>query len=81
MCLVSFEQLDVSKHAHIGKPVFFCRDPIQGPDVIRSQYRNPKNFLLDKNSLFDLLANTPEGYVIRLLNTVLCLSIPETMPG
>ncbi|KAJ5227788.1 hypothetical protein N7489_008496 [Penicillium chrysogenum] len=42
-------------------PVFFCRDPIQGPDVIRSQYRNPKNFLLDYNSLFDLLANTPEG--------------------
>ncbi|KAJ5982294.1 hypothetical protein N7451_012394 [Penicillium sp. IBT 35674x] len=43
------------------KPVFFCRDPIQGPDVIRSQYRNPQNFLLDHNSLFDLLANTPEG--------------------
>ncbi|OKL58326.1 hypothetical protein UA08_06400 [Talaromyces atroroseus] len=42
-------------------PVFFCRDPIQGPDVIRSQYRNPQNFLLDTNSLFDLLANTPEG--------------------
>ncbi|PCG88389.1 Catalase, mono-functional, heme-containing [Penicillium occitanis (nom. inval.)] len=42
-------------------PVFFCRDPIQGPDVIRSQYRNPQNFLLDQNSLFDLLANTPEG--------------------
>ncbi|OQE79247.1 hypothetical protein PENNAL_c0052G06993 [Penicillium nalgiovense] len=42
-------------------PVFFCRDPIQGPDVIRSQSRNPKNFLLDYNSLFDLLANTPEG--------------------
>ncbi|CAG8908483.1 unnamed protein product [Penicillium egyptiacum] len=42
-------------------PVFFCRDPIQGPDVIRSQYRNPKNFLVDYNSLFDLLANTPEG--------------------
>ncbi|KAK9573151.1 hypothetical protein V6Z98_001692 [Aspergillus fumigatus] len=42
-------------------PVFFCRDPIQGPDVIRSQYRNPQNFLLDHNSLFDLLANTPEG--------------------
>jgi catalase len=42
-------------------PVFFCRDPIQGPDVIRSQYRNPQNFLLDYNSLFDLLANTPEG--------------------
>ncbi|KAF7713588.1 Catalase [Penicillium ucsense] len=42
-------------------PVFFCRDPIQGPDVIRSQHRNPQNFLLDNNSLFDLLANTPEG--------------------
>lgn len=42
-------------------PVFFCRDPIQGPDVIRSQYRNPKNFLLDYDALFDLLANTPEG--------------------
>ncbi|PYH33878.1 catalase [Aspergillus neoniger CBS 115656] len=42
-------------------PVFFCRDPIQGPDVIRSQSRNPQNFLLDHNSLFDLLANTPEG--------------------
>ncbi|KAH1401096.1 hypothetical protein KXV68_005362 [Aspergillus fumigatus] len=42
-------------------PVFFCRDPIQGPDVIRSQYRIPQNFLLDHNSLFDLLANTPEG--------------------
>ncbi|KAF7950296.1 hypothetical protein EAE96_007584 [Botrytis aclada] len=42
-------------------PVFFCRDPIQGPDVIRSQSRNPKNFLLDYNSLFDLLALTPEA--------------------
>lgn len=43
------------------QPVFFCRDPIQGPDVIRSQYRNPKNFLLDYNALFDLLGCTPEG--------------------
>ncbi|OAL43436.1 heme-dependent catalase [Pyrenochaeta sp. DS3sAY3a] len=42
-------------------PIFFCRDPIQGPDVIRSQSRNPKNFLLDYDALFDLLANTPEG--------------------
>ncbi|KAK4246803.1 catalase [Corynascus novoguineensis] len=42
-------------------PVFFCRDPIQGPDVIRSQYRNPRNFLLDFDALFDLLANTPEA--------------------
>jgi catalase len=42
-------------------PIFFCRDPIQGPDVIRSQSRSPKNFFLDYNSLFDLLANSPEG--------------------
>ncbi|KAL5374976.1 hypothetical protein DPSP01_011556 [Paraphaeosphaeria sporulosa] len=42
-------------------PVFFCRDPIQGPDVIRSQYRNTKNFLFDYDGIFDLLANTPEG--------------------
>lgn len=42
-------------------PVFFCRDPIQGPDVIRSQYRSPENFLLDQDALFDLLANTPEA--------------------
>ncbi|KAF2221230.1 putative vegetative catalase [Elsinoe ampelina] len=42
-------------------PVFFCRDPIQGPDVIRSQARNPKNFLLDYDATFDLLGCTPEG--------------------
>jgi len=36
---------------------------MQGPDVIRSQGRNPKTFLLDYNALFDLLANTPEGYI------------------
>ncbi|KAF2198371.1 heme-dependent catalase [Delitschia confertaspora ATCC 74209] len=42
-------------------PVFFARDPIQGPDVIRSQYRNPQNFLLDTDALFDLLACTPES--------------------
>ncbi|KAL4813893.1 catalase-like domain-containing protein [Aspergillus spinulosporus] len=41
--------------------VFFCRDPIQGPDVIRSQYQNPQNFPLDHNLLFNLLANTPGG--------------------
>lgn len=42
-------------------PIFFCRDPIQGPDVIRSQARNPRNFLLDYDATFDLLGNTPEG--------------------
>ncbi|KAK6355605.1 hypothetical protein TWF696_004704 [Orbilia brochopaga] len=44
-------------------PIFFCRDPIQGPDVIRSQQRNPSNFLLDGNSIFDFLANVPERQV------------------
>ncbi|KAF2145839.1 uncharacterized protein K452DRAFT_220906 [Aplosporella prunicola CBS 121167] len=42
-------------------PIFFCRDPIQGPDVIRSQWRRPDNFLLDFDATFDLLANTPEA--------------------
>ncbi|KAG9505281.1 hypothetical protein J7337_002248 [Fusarium musae] len=42
------------------QPVLFCRDPIQGSDVVRSQYRNPANFL-DHDTLFDLLANTPEA--------------------
>ncbi|KAF2153442.1 heme-dependent catalase [Myriangium duriaei CBS 260.36] len=42
-------------------PIFFCRDPIAGPDVIRSQARNPKNFFLDYDATFDLLGNTPEG--------------------
>lgn len=31
-------------------PVFFVRDPFQGPDNIRSQQRNPQNFLLDYNA-------------------------------
>lgn len=34
--------------------------------MIRSQSRNPQNFLLDHNSLFDLLANSPEGYAETL---------------
>ena len=42
-------------------PIFFCRDPIQGADIIRSQARSPKNFLLDYNACFDLLANSPEA--------------------
>lgn len=42
-------------------PIFFCRDPIQGPDVIRSQQRNPENFLVNWDSAFDFLANVPES--------------------
>ncbi|KAK8853031.1 hypothetical protein IAR55_003732 [Kwoniella newhampshirensis] len=32
-----------------------------GPDNIRSQQRNPQNFLLDFNAWFDFLANVPES--------------------
>lgn len=42
-------------------PVFFVRDPMQGPDNIRSQQRNPKSFLLDFNAWFDFLGQVPES--------------------
>lgn len=42
-------------------PIFFCRDPIQGPDVIKSQYRDPRNFFFDWESTFDFLGNNAEG--------------------
>jgi len=42
-------------------PVFFVRDPFQGPDNIRSQQRHPQSFLLDFNAWFDFLANVPES--------------------
>ncbi|BGP30006.1 hypothetical protein JCM10296v2_001758 [Rhodotorula toruloides] len=31
-------------------PSFFVREPFMGPDVIRSQQRNPRNFLIDYNA-------------------------------
>ncbi|DAZ97860.1 TPA: hypothetical protein N0F65_003287 [Lagenidium giganteum] len=42
-------------------PIFFVRDPMKGPDVIRSQQRNPQNFLLDFEATFDFLASNPES--------------------
>lgn len=42
-------------------PIFFVRDPMQGPDNIRSQSRNPKTFFIDYDATFDFLANVPEG--------------------
>lgn len=42
-------------------PIFFVRDPLMGPDAIRSQQRNPANFLLDFTSTVDWLANVPEA--------------------
>jgi catalase len=42
-------------------PIFFVRDPMKGPDVIRSQQRNPENFLLDLEATVDFLAANPES--------------------
>ncbi|GJC81448.1 catalase [Colletotrichum liriopes] len=56
--------------ADLQQPVFFCRDPIQGPDVIRSQSHNPQNFFFDWDALFDLLANTPEANHASLMFSV-----------
>ena len=42
-------------------PIFFARDPMQGPDIIRSQSRNPQTFFIDYDATFDFLANVPEG--------------------
>ncbi|KAI9005329.1 catalase-like domain-containing protein [Gaertneriomyces semiglobifer] len=42
-------------------PIFFVRDPMQGPMTIRSQQRNPRNFLIDYDSWYDFLANVPES--------------------
>ena len=42
-------------------PVFFVRDPMKGPDNIRSQQRDPASFLINYNAWFDFLANNPES--------------------
>lgn len=42
-------------------PIFFVRDPLKGPDVIRSQQRDPQSFLLDFDATFDFLAANPES--------------------
>jgi len=45
----------------INFPVFFVREPSQGPDVIRSQQRNPENFLVNYDAMFDFMGNVPES--------------------
>ncbi|CAF0724044.1 unnamed protein product [Adineta steineri] len=45
----------------INFPVFFVRDPIQGPDVIRSQQRNPNNFRVNWDATLDFMSLVPEG--------------------
>eukprot|EP01111_Echinosteliopsis_oligospora_P019121 TRINITY_DN9078_c0_g1_i4.p1 TRINITY_DN9078_c0_g1~~TRINITY_DN9078_c0_g1_i4.p1 ORF type:complete len:555 (-),score=147.14 TRINITY_DN9078_c0_g1_i4:90-1754(-) len=45
----------------INFPVFFTRDPIQGPDVIRTQQRNPQNFMINYDAMFDWMSLVPES--------------------
>jgi catalase len=45
----------------INFPVFFVRDPTQGPDVIRSQQRNPNNFRVNWDATFDFMSLVPES--------------------
>ncbi|KAG5661478.1 hypothetical protein KAF25_005600 [Fusarium avenaceum] len=52
-------------------PIIFCRNPIQVPDGIRSQSRNPANFLLDHDALFNLLSNTPKANPPDLCSSVI----------
>ena len=62
VCCLPFHAQELPFSPVCLQPVFFCRDPIQGPDVIRSQHRDPANFLYNYDGTFDLLACTPEGY-------------------
>ena len=42
-------------------PVFFLRDPLQFPDFIHTQKRNPENNLKDPNMFWDFLSQVPES--------------------
>lgn len=45
----------------INFPVFFVRDPTQGPDAIRSQQRNPNNFRVNWDATVDFMSLIPES--------------------
>ena len=45
----------------VNFPAFFVRDPTQGPDVIRSQQRNPNNFRVNLDATFDFMSLVPES--------------------
>ncbi|KAL0205224.1 hypothetical protein P9112_000531 [Eukaryota sp. TZLM1-RC] len=45
----------------LGLNLFFVRNPMKGPDLIRSQQRNPQSGLLDYEALFSYLAENPEA--------------------
>jgi catalase len=59
-------------------PVFFVRDPFQGPDNIRSQQREPKSFLLNYNGWFDFLANVSLGSQAPLVISIRAEQISGT---
>jgi len=55
---------------------------MQGPDIIRSQSRNPKTFFLDYDATFDFLANVPEANHAVSIRSLLHMNIPLTQnPG
>lgn len=45
----------------VNFPVFFVRDPALGPDVIRSQQRNPNNFRINWDATLDFMSLLPES--------------------
>ena len=42
-------------------PVFFIRDPLQFPDFIHTQKRNPETNLKDPDMFWDFLSQVPES--------------------
>jgi catalase len=42
-------------------PVFFARDPMLGPDIIKSQSKNPQKFTVDYDAMFDFMSLVPES--------------------
>jgi hypothetical protein len=75
--LIQIAQYDL---VGLNWPIFFVRDPLMGPDLIRyalllqmrhvadpglqilrSQQRHPKTFLIDHNMWFDYMGSVPES--------------------
>lgn len=50
----------------VNFPTFFVRDPTMGPDLIRSQQRNPNNFQVSLDSTFDFMSLVPESALTNL---------------
>jgi len=50
----------------VNFPSFFVRDPLMGPDTIRSQQRHPASFSVDFDSIFDFMSLVPESQLTNL---------------